>query len=132
MARKGYGLKTSSCVSTATNFLQRLKFPATILGLKGAVKRLPLAELGILLLQTLLASFKVAVVDPVHSRIGLEHQRLQDSLILDRFRWKDSLDQILTKIDMRNDTLDGRRAIFYMWDVVAFYLRRYSIQLQIS
>ena len=85
MARKGYGLKTSSCVSTATNFLQRLKFSATILGLEGAVKRLPLAELGILLLQTLLASFKVAVVDPVHSRIGLEHQRLQNPLILDGF-----------------------------------------------
>ena len=79
-----------------------------------------------------MARFKVAVMDAIHPGIGLEHQRLQDSLILDSFRWKDSLDQILTKIDMRNDTLDGCRAIFYMWDVVAFYLRRYSIQLQIS
>ena len=66
--------------------------------LESAVKRLPLAELGVLFLQTLLTRFKVAVVDTIHPRIGLEHQRLQDSLILDSFRWKDSLDQILKEL----------------------------------
>ena len=41
--------------------------------------------------ETLLAGSQVAVVNPIHPGVGLEHQRLQNPLILDGFTWQHSL-----------------------------------------
>ena len=59
-------------------------------------------------------------MDSVHSRISLEHQRLQDSFILDSFRREDSLDKILQLEQLRMKTFRA-----------SSYLRRNSIELQI-
>ena len=53
--------------------------------LEAVIERVPFGETRVLLLEPLLARLKVRVLDTIHARIGLEHERLQDTLVLDGF-----------------------------------------------
>lgn len=58
------------------------------------VKGFPFTYPRVLLLKPLLACCQITVLYPIHARICLEHQRLQDTLILDCLTWQHNLNKI--------------------------------------
>jgi len=64
---------------------------------KSVIERVPLGEARILLEQTLLAGLQIRILNAVHPRIGLEHQRFQYPFVFDGFAGQDDLDKILRR-----------------------------------